>query len=114
MLQRQQQAAVANAAAAGGLQHRPPAKQNVAIARPSAGFSSAAVRPALSAPGAAQPAAKPPVSAADVIPAAKRKKRKLMDNRLPEKVKQMQIAYIQQTCTCPIHGCPLFIDAALP
>lgn len=87
MLQRQQQAAAANAAASGGLQHRPPAKQNVAMARPAAGFSSAAVRPPLLAPGAAQPAAKPPVSAADMIPAAKRKKRKLMDNRLPEKVK---------------------------
>lgn len=86
MLQRQQQAALAGTAASGSLQ-RPPAKQAVAMPRPAGGFSAAgAVRPPLPAPGAAQQAARPAVSAADMIPAAKRKKRKLMDNRLPEKV----------------------------
>ena len=57
------------------------------MTRPAAGFAAAgAVRTPSPAPGAAQQAARPAVSAADMIPAAKRKKRKLMDNRLPEKV----------------------------
>lgn len=86
MLQRQQQAASAGAAASGSLHQRPPAKQAIAMARPAAGFPAGAVRPPSPAPGAAQQAVKPSVSAADMIPAAKRKKRKLMDNRLPEKV----------------------------
>lgn len=89
MLQRQQQAALTVAAAPGSLLHqRPPAKQAVAMARPAAGFSASVVRPPSPALGAAQPAVRAPVSAADIIPAAKRKKRKLMDNRLPEKVHQ--------------------------
>lgn len=83
MLQRQQ-AASSGAAAPGSLLHqRPPAKQAVAMARPAAGFSAGVVRPPSPA---GQPAVKASVSAADMIPAAKRKKRKLMDNRLPEKV----------------------------
>lgn len=87
MLQRQQQAVSAGAAASSSLHQRPPAKQAVAMARPAAVFPAAgAVRPPSPAPGAAQQAARPAVSAADMIPAAKRKKRKLMDNRLPEKV----------------------------
>ena len=87
MLQRQQQAASAGTAASGSLHQKPPAKPAVAMARPATGFSAAgAVRPPSPAPGAAQQAARPAVSAADMIPAAKRKKRKLMDNRLPEKV----------------------------
>ncbi|KAL3150613.1 hypothetical protein ABBQ32_000419 [Trebouxia sp. C0010 RCD-2024] len=82
MLQRQQ-AASSGAAAPGSLLHqRPPAKQAVAMARPAAGFSAGVVRPPSPA---GQPAVKASVSAADMIPAAKRKKRKLMDNRLPEK-----------------------------
>lgn len=83
MLQRQQQAASAGAAASS---QRPHAKQAAAIARPAAVFPAGTVRPPSPAPGAAQQAARPAVSAADMIPAAKRKKRKLMDNRLPEKV----------------------------
>lgn len=83
MLQRQQQAASAGAAASS---QRAPAKQPGAIARPAAVFPAGTVRPPSPAPGAAQQAARPAVSAADMIPAAKRKKRKLMDNRLPEKV----------------------------
>ncbi len=75
IIQRQQQAA----AAAGSLQARPPAKQTVAMARPAAGFSSGAVRPPTPAPVAGQTANKPPVSSADMVPAAKRKKRKLME-----------------------------------
>ncbi len=89
IMQRQQQAAAAAAAAgaaSGSLQSRPPAKQSVPLARPTAAFSSGGVRPASPAPVAGQIASKPPVSAADMLPAARRKKRKLMDNRLPEKV----------------------------
>ena len=87
MMQRQQQAAAAGAgAASGSLQSRPPAKQSVPLARPTAVFSSGGVRPPSQAPVAGQIASKPPVSAADMMPAARRKKRKLMDNRLPEKV----------------------------
>ena len=85
LLQRQQQAA---AAASGNLQTQQPAKQPVAMARPAVGFSSGAARTPSPAPvTAAQTANKPAVSAADMLPAAKRKKRKLMDNRLPEKVR---------------------------
>ena len=92
ILQRQQQAAAAAAgAASSSVQNRPPAKQAVAMARPAAGFSSGAVRPASPAPVAGQAANKPPVSAADMVPAAKRKKRKLMENRLPEKVRPATI-----------------------
>ena len=87
IMQRQQQAAAAAAgAASGSLQSRPPAKQSVPLTRPTAVFSAGGVRPPSPAPVAGQIASKPPVSAADMLPAAKRKKRKLMDNRLPEKV----------------------------
>ena len=79
-------AAAAAGAASGSLQSRPPAKQSVVLARPTAVFSSGGVRPPSPAPVAGQTASKPPVSAADMLPAARRKKRKLMDNRLPEKV----------------------------
>jgi len=87
LIMRQQQAAAAAAgAASGSLQSRPPAKQSVPLTRPTAVFSAGGVRPPSPAPVAGQIASKPPVSAADMLPAAKRKKRKLMDNRLPEKV----------------------------
>ncbi len=87
LIMRQQQAAAAAAgAASGSLQSRPPAKQSVPLTRPTAVFSASGVRPPSPAPVAGQIASKPPASAADVLPAAKRKKRKLMDNRLPEKV----------------------------
>lgn len=88
LLQRQQQAAAAAAAAASGtLQAQQPAKQPVAMARPAVGFSSVAARTTSPAPATApQTANRVAVSAADMLPAAKRKKRKMMDNRLPEKV----------------------------
>ena len=89
LLQRQQQAAAAAAAAAasGNLQAQQPAKQPVAMARPAVGFSSVAARtPSPASASAPQTANRPAVSAADMLPAAKRKKRKMMDNRLPEKV----------------------------
>ena len=111
MLQRQQQAALAGTAASGSLHQRPPAKQAIAMAKPTAGFSAAGtVRPPLPAPGAAQQAARPAVSAADMIPAAKRKKRKLMDNRLPEKVYAPFMPQHSFGLTAPAHlPCPQFV-----
>ena len=57
------------------------------MARPAVGFSSVAARTPSPAPATApQTANRVAFSAADMLPAAKRKKRKMMDSRLPEKV----------------------------